>query len=326
MHLLGRAALDALCRAPDLGALAAGLRRDGVLSGSTAASASATALELAIRRWGAAQLRILARWLGGRALALPLVFEAEDLRSLRAIFRGVAGHVPAERRLAGLIPTPTLPERALQALAAAPTSGAASALLSVWRHPWAGAIAAAGAVGEVDLFALETALAQASAATAVERAARSGDGVLRALVRDAIDVENALTALVLSIGKKDVEVDRQFLPGGGRLSLAAFREAILAGGPQPAGRRLARAFEGTPVARLFSLRADDPATLEVELRDHCLRDLARRSHRAPLGPVTLLWFTFRLRTQMLELQRIVWAVALGAPRLPLAGSLVAAAS
>lgn len=323
-HLLGRGALEALSHEPDLSALAAGLRRAGIPSDETAGSPPATALELAIRRWSAAQLRTLARWLGGRAAALPLVFEAEDLRSLRAIFRGVAAHVPAERRLAGLIPTPTLPERALQALAAASTSGAVAALLSAWHHPWAGAIAAASSASEVDLFALETALAQASAATTGERGARARNAGLRTLVRESIDLENALTALVLSSAGRDVDVDRQFVRGGGRLSLPAFREAIVAGGPGPASMRLARAFDGTGIARLFALHSGEPAILEVALRRRHLKDLTLRSRMAPLGPVPLVWFAFRLHMQVLDLQRIVWTVALGAPRLPLAGTFVAA--
>lgn len=322
-HLLTRSELDALARVPDITALAAGLRRCGVLGGTAEEVPTPGRLELSIRRWAGAQLRLLARWLGPRSAVLPLVFAAEDRRSLRAIFRGIAERAPAEQRLAGLIPTPALPERALEALAAAPTAAAAAALLAVWRHPLAAAAAWTGAA-DPDLFALDASLARTSAEQDRRAAHRTHDAALRNAVRESIDLDNALTAVVLATGGRDVAPASQFLSGGAQVSSVAFREAIATGDASAAGARLAEALTGSVYAELFARGAGDPAALESAVLRLRLRELARRVRRAPLGPLALIWFALRLRAQVLDLHRIVWTVALDAPRAALVGALVTA--
>ena len=325
-HFLTRAQLEALAREPDMPALAAALRRHGVLTGALTEVPRPEELELAIRRWAAAALLILARWAGPRSAALPLVFDDEDRRSLRAIFRGAVQRAPAERRLAGLIPTPTLPERALEALAGTPTAAAASALLAAWRHPFATAVAPASAAAQPDLFALESALSQALAVRATQAAARAHSRTLRAAVRDAIDLDNARTAVMLSMIRRDVVARDQFLPGGARVSIILFGEAVATGEPRVASARLAIAFRGTPYADLFAARLADRDMFDDELLRRRLRDMALQARRDPVGPLPLLWFALRLRAQLLDLQRIIWTVALGAPRQPLAEMLATAAT
>lgn len=323
-HLLTRAQLTALAREPDAPALAAALRRRGVLTGTTTEVPRPPDLELAIRRWAGAALRTLARWVGRRAGALPLVFDEEDRRSLRAIIRGAVQHTPADRRLAGLVPTPSLPERALVALASAPNAAAVSGLLAVWHHPFAAAIAPASLAASPDLFALESALSRAFAERATQAAARAHNRPLRDAVAEAIDLENARTAVLLATLWRDVVAADQFLPGGARVSITAFSQAIATGEASAAGSRIATAFAGTPYAKLFAQRLPDPATLDDELLRLRLRELTRQVRRVPLGPLTLLWFALRLRAQLLDLQRIVWTVALGAPRQPLIDRLTTA--
>ncbi|HVX89619.1 MAG TPA: V-type ATPase subunit [Gemmatimonadales bacterium] len=240
-HLLDRGRLEALAAAPDLGALAEALGRAGIAIG---AGDGATA-EAGIRQWSAGILRTLQRWVGARSDALPLVFDDEDRRSIRALIRGAAAGVPAEARLLALLPTPALPAAALEALAALHTVEEVAALLAAWRHPFAGA--AAAAVGaEPDLLAFDRALADAARQRAERAARRSGSRALRRLV-----------------------------------------------------------------AELF---ATDPAADGPEELRARIRRLGREVRLAPLDPLTTLWVVLRLRGQVIDLQRIAWAVTLGAPR------------
>lgn len=324
-HLLSRLQLEALARAPDLPALADALRPFGIAAAETGAPIKAEELELAIRRWAAVGLRTLASWAGSRAESLPVVFDDEDRRSLRAVFRGAAQATPAERRLAGLVPTPTLPERALQELTRTPTVASAAVLLAAWRHPVAAALAPVARVAQPDLFALELALARAFAGRALGAALRACDAGLRRIVHETIDLENALAAIVLVLEGKDVMPKDVFLPGGDRVSIAVFEEAITRREPGEAGARLAMAFEGTPYAAVFRRGARDPAELEDDLLRARLRAMARAVRRAPLGPLPVVWFALRLRAQVVDLQRIVWTVALGAPRGATTAALVTAA-
>jgi len=324
-HFLTRAALEALSREIDLVGLADALRHAGILTGETSPGPTPAELELGIRRWAAAALRTLARWAGPRAAALPLVFDDEDRRSLRAIFRGAAHRVAPERRLAGLIPTPSLPERALFELARAATPSAASALLSAWRHPAAEALAPIATAEHPDLFRLEAALASATARRAVDAARRAHDRALMAVVREAIDLDNAVTAVALAIDSEDVVPKDAFIADGTRITITVFEEAVATGAPSLAGARLAAALEPGPYAEVFRLGAEVPATLEDEILRLRLRDLGRQARLAPLGPLPLIWFALRLRAQVVDLQRIVWTVSLGAPRSTLTGALATVA-
>jgi vacuolar-type H+-ATPase subunit C/Vma6 len=316
-HLLTRPALDALAEAPDLAALAEALRRRDfpVEEGP----ATAAALELALRRAAAARLRILARWSGPRTTALTVLFEDEDRRSLRALLRGAVQGAPAEARLAGLIPTPTLPERALHELAKRDKPAAIAALLTAWRNPYGSALLPLASAAPPDLFRLEVVVNRTFAARA-SRAARN-TGLLAAYVRETIDVENAYTALVLAVEGKDVTPKDVFLPGGEHVSVVAF-ETAAAGDVPEAMRRLAASFAGTPLAQAFEPQAGDPARLEEAVLRIRVRALVRAMRTEPLGPAPLLAYALRLRAELVDLRRIIWGVALAAPRTALAEDLV----
>ena len=256
-RLLRSADLRALAAAADLPALAARLDQYGIAVETREGELRAESMEGAIRRWAGRTVELLARWVGPRADALPLVFDEEDRRSIRALVRGAVARIPAERRLFGLLPTPALPVRALEELAALPTVEEIAALLALWRHPFAGAVEAAKGA-EPDLPAMDRALAAAARARAEAAARRSGSGPMRRLVRE-----------------------------------------------------------------LFA----DPSELpeDAALRERIVR-LTRQVRQIPLEPLTTLWVALRLRGQVIDLQRIVWSVALGAPRGTLAERWISVAA
>jgi len=127
-HLASRPTLEQLAESPTLAALARDCVATGVLPAEPEQPAP-FAFELAFRRVAALQLKTLIRWMGPRTEALRFLLEDEDRRSLRALLRGAAAGVAAETRLAGLIPTPSLPERLLTELARQPRCRDAVALL-----------------------------------------------------------------------------------------------------------------------------------------------------------------------------------------------------
>jgi vacuolar-type H+-ATPase subunit C/Vma6 len=318
-HLLSRAELDALGRLPDVAALGDALRRHDYPVEER--EVSPATLELAVRRMAAARLRLMARWCGPRTGVLAVVFEDEDRRSLRALLRGAIQRVPAEARLAGLLPTPELPERALQELSHQPTPAALATLLTVWRNPYGAALAGAAAAAQPDPFTLEV-LVNRTFATRAGRAAR-GRGLLERYVRETIDVENAYAALALAGAEKDVKPKDAFLSGGARISIAEFETAAAAGESGAAAQRLAAAFQGTPLEPPFARWRDDPAVLERAVLRVRIRGLVRAMRTEPLGPAPVLAYLLRLRTEVIDLQGIIWGISLGAPHVALARDLVA---
>ncbi len=312
-HLLTRPQLGTLAGAPDLEALAIALRAAGIDPGDDPAPA-AEALELAVRRTAAAQLRILARWAGPRSTVLAVVFEDFDRRSLRAILRGAAQGAGAEQRLAGLLPTPSLPERALAELARQPTVTAFASLLTAWRHPYGSPLMAEAASPHPDLFKLELTLNRTFAARALRAARRAGrSGPLIDHVRLILDLENAATALVLTGAGRQVTPRDAFLPAGVRVTIDVYEEAIATGSVAAAGARLGAAFAGTPLAAAFRDQAHDPAALEPAIAQAEIAMLTGQRRRQPLEATTVVLFAVQLRAQACDLRRIIWGAALGAP-------------
>jgi vacuolar-type H+-ATPase subunit C/Vma6 len=322
-RLFTRGQLESLTHAGDAAALTNACRQLGLPLAATREIATSAELELAVRRWAAAALHILARWAGPRVAALAVIYEEEDRISLRAILRGAMRGAAAETRLAGLVPTPTLPERALEELARQLTPAAAAALLSAWRNPYGAPLAGPAAAAHPDLFLLDLELDRTFAARALAAAQRA-DGELTAHVRETVDLTNAVTALVLAVAGRDVVPKDAFLPGGQRVSIGAFEEAAALGEPGAAGLRLARALSPTAVAEPFRHVATDLAGLEGHLLRVRIRELARQTRRSPLGPAPVLWFALRLRAQVMDLQRIIWSAPLAVPHGAVTAALVTA--
>lgn len=310
-HLLGRAELDALARAPDLDALGDALRARGFLPAE--GPVTPDILELAVRRVAGARLQILAGWGQGRTTLLAVVFEDEDRRSLRALLRGAVQGAAPEERLAGLIPTPGLPERVLAELAGQPTPGAIAALLTAWGSAYGPALLPEAAATHPDLLTLEYRLNSTFASRALRGARAARSRGLVEFVRETIDLENACTALVLGGAEPEAPPERAFVDGGRYLSLAAFRDAVAAPDGGEAARRLAEAFRPAPVAAVFARAASDPAAIEEALLRQRIAAQGAAARWDPAGLASVLSYVLRLRAEVLDLQRAIWGVMLGAP-------------
>jgi vacuolar-type H+-ATPase subunit C/Vma6 len=318
-HLLDRADFEALLAAADLAELAVVLRTRGFLlpDGPT----TADAIELAVRRTAAARLRVLARWAGARNPLLAVLFEDEDRRSLRAIMRGAVQGAAAEERLAGLIPTPTLPERALVALAGQPTPRAVGALLTAWGNAYGTPVLEETAGTQPDLLEIEYRLSKVFAQRALRGARLARSGLLLDYVRELIDLENACAALVLASGEAEIAAKRAFIDGGRHITLDVFLQSAAAGDAGSAGRRLAAALRPAGLGLALERWAGDPSAIEHRVLLHRIAAMHAAERRDPAGPASVLEFGLRLRAEAVDLRRLIWGVALGAPG-SVAGALV----
>jgi len=289
-----------LSEADSVESLARALATLGLVPDETA-GASAPALDLALRRSAAASVRILWRWLGDREGVMAVGLDLEDRRSLRALIRGAAEGVHAEARLAGLIPTPALPERLLEELAGRVRIREQAALLVAAGHPYGPAILAAAAEAFPDLFSIELAIVRTFAERAL-RGGRTGGGFLLDYVRRVIDRDNSRSILLGSAAPSFVS--------GGRLSQEEFERAADAGDPPRAARILADALGGR-LAVLLVRHASAPAALDESLEADDLAYLRHHARLDPLSPAPVLWYLRLLRRQSMELARLVWNLDLG---------------
>lgn len=284
------------------------------------------ALELAVRRRAAAALGVLARWMGTRAPLLAVVFEDEDRRALRAILRGALQGAPPEARLAGVIPTPSLPERALGTLAALPSAQQIAALLAAWRHPYGEPLLAEAREAQPDPLWLDLAVNRTFARRAGAAARRGRGGAeLKAYVAHTIDVENTMAALILAQQAGEIEPAECFLEGGRRLDRASFLEAVREQDWRAACVRFAAAFAGTRLGGILGARAKERelAGLEIEIVGALIAELRHRARVEPLGPAPVLGFALRLRAEVMNLQRVIWGAALHASPEVVGAGLVA---
>jgi vacuolar-type H+-ATPase subunit C/Vma6 len=317
-HLLRPEQLAALAHAGDVPAFAALLERDGYRIGAEGRVPTPADLERAVRRRAAARLKLLARWCGTRAAVLAVIFEEEDRRSIETLVRGAAEGSTAEARLAGLVPTPELPLRALEELAALASPRAIGALLAAWHHPLAGPVLGVTGKGPPDLLHLEAGLARLFAERAT-RAARRGDWVLRQQVRTVIDLENVVAAVLLAEEGEARPAEDLFLPGGERVTPKVFAAACAATKAQYATRILGGAFTGTPYLHAILACELDAGRLDAALVAARHADLRRTARLHPLTTAPILAFALGIRLEVLTLQRVLWGITLGAPeeeRLP----------
>jgi len=309
-HLASGPALASLAAAADLPALGRALVTYGILPTEPETSTPRD-FELAIRRGSAARLGRLIRWMGPRTALLGIVLDDEDRRSLRAILRGGAAGAAAELRLAGLLPTPTLPERLLAELARQPRPEEVAALLVAWGHPYGPPLQAIAAGDPPDLYRLECALNR----TFAERAsagARRGGAALRAHVRGVVDLENLTGGLVLAGSEVEGPVAEAFLPGGRQLPLDRYLAAIATRDPDRAVALLSAGFPER-IGALARREARHPIALEAGLLRERIRVLSAAARLDPLGPAPLLCYLLRLRAEAGTLRRLVWATASGMP-------------
>lgn len=274
--------------------------------------ATAGQVDGAVRRWAAGRLALLERRLGSRRnAAARVILEEEDRRSLRALLRGAAEGARPAARLAGTVPTRRLTAAFLEELARAPDLGGVAAALRRAGHPAAPILAAAGGGAVPDLFRLEIALDRLFAARAVEGARGAGPD-LEAFVAESVDVANAWSAIALSSTPGDVTAGEVFIEGGSSLPEGVVARAMASEAPTEAARVLADSFAGGPLEALFAGPSGSAAweRRSLELR---IARWSRRALLAPLGPAPFLAFTLRLRAVVVDVSRLAWAAALGAP-------------
>jgi len=310
-HLLAGPAWEELSAAPDLVAVAERLRSGPdpiVLPGPGAPGPEL--LEPAIRRRAGARLATFARWCSGAPDVSTVLLGEEDRRNLRLLLHGVVeGALPADR-LRGTIPTPTLPVAALATLAGQTTVGAMASLLGIWRHPDAEALSSPRAPGPPDLLGIDAALTRSWAGRATAAAARV-DEELRRYVSVSIDLENALTALMLA-GNRGDRPELDPVAGGARLS-ADRCKAIASAGSVAAALALTReSFGGTPFEHAFS-GAGGAALARTRTWDAALRIARVRARTAPLSSAPLIAYVLAVRDEVQRLQRLIWGLVLGAP-------------
>jgi vacuolar-type H+-ATPase subunit C/Vma6 len=319
-HLLRPERMPELAAAADLPELLRRLERAGYRPVLEPGPVTAAAIEGAIRRLAGSRLRLLARWCANRAAALAIIFEEEDRRSLRALIRGAVAGTAPDARLAGTLPTASLPLRALEELARQTDLRALGALLAAWGNPYATVLRELESSEHPDLLRLEVRLGRQFARRANETA-RRGDHVLRAHVSETVDLENTWAALLLAGDGGDVDPSECFIPGGDRITPAVFENAATAPERAEASRRLARAFGSRPIGRALLRAAARLPELDDELLAAQLDQRRAAARLDPLSSAPLLAYALALRAETRMLGRLVWGVALGIPAPVLAADL-----
>jgi vacuolar-type H+-ATPase subunit C/Vma6 len=314
-HILSASRCAALCNARTVAEFAQQLANLGI-AGMPAADAPADehALELILRRRAGARLQELATWAGRRRDLLAPIFDDEDRRALRALVRGAVAHIAPEQRLAGLIPTPSLPIRALDELARTGDVAAMASLLIALGHPFGAAVAAEAQRQHPGTLELEMALVRAFAERA-RRAGDSTDAAMRAFVERTIDMENLQTALALASEPSDVATDRLFVEGGSMITPADLAAARGGGAATGLRDQLAHRLQGTPLAAMLERGA---RSAEDAALDALIEEFRRRARDAPLGLAPVVLFALKQRAELHMLLRMLWGVSLGVPRSALA--------
>jgi len=305
-HLLGRARLETLAGAGTVEHFVAELvtfdpqlpRQPVVLPQD---------LDLYFRRVAADHLTTIARWADRRHTLLTIVFEDEDRRSLRALLRGSVQGVAPERRVAGLIPTPALPVRALAELAQVGSPAEVSDLLGIWRSPYAAVLLPEAKKHQPDMLILESSINVAFVERA-RREARHGDRYLKRFVERVIDLENLWSAAVLAERGGDPAPERFFLEGGTILSEQMYRSAITESSQWRSAVRAA--LDRTPLAEVVT-DSPEPTSLEASGLLALLGEAVRESLLDPLSAAPLLAFVLRLRAQLMDLRSLMWGILLG---------------
>lgn len=320
-HLLGRAALERLAGSPDPVALARAL--DSIWSGEEPTPRHIGGPERVVRRTTADRMSLLARWAGPRVEPLEVVFADEERRSVRSLVRGALQGAPPRERLRGLVPTPGLGVTALEAAAGRRSIEGVIETLEERGHPWGPGLLARIDSGPFDLFQLELEIDRIHARR-IRAAARGGDDRLRHHVGRTIDLQNAWTLLLAGSFLAETDADDTWIEGGEALGQARF-EAILAEPDGEARReRLADVFSGAPLGRLFGDPSIPGSKLEPAALGARIAEARRAALHAPLSTAPILLYALRLRAQAVDLGRVAWGVALGAPRPAVSNELVTA--
>lgn len=310
-HLPTRAEVVKLAHAGGVPALVSALNRQHLLPRPLGDDATPEAIEAEVRRAAAQHVRTLARWADDGAPLQALWFADEDRRALRALLRGAVQGAPSAARLAGLVPTPLLPNRALEVLARCATPREVTGQLVLLHHPDAPALVPWAAQAQPGLLELELTLLHGLATRGGE-AARRGDANLRAYLAAVIDLGNVQTALLLAGDPLDAEPAGFFVAGGAAVALADFEEAVRARTPTAAAAVLSAKLEQGPWAPLAKQGLLPVGTLDRRALAALIAWQRAEGRLEPLGSAPTLRFLLRLRAWRVDLSRVVWGAALGA--------------
>jgi vacuolar-type H+-ATPase subunit C/Vma6 len=310
-RLLTREAIDALAEADDLAAFAHGLSGLGTAIVPIGEPVNVFAIERAVGRTAHQYLRTLHRWQERMPGVLDVFAAHQDRRSLRALLRGAAQGAPAEARLDGLLPTPSLPQLALTGLAHQASAADVVRQLLLLAHPDAGRLLPSVQKTQVDLLAVDATLLVGFA----ERATRAADGddTLREFVRSLIDTGNAQNALLLAREPREIDLPDLFVPGGQWLSAKAFISAAGADSTQRALKLLATALAPSPLASSLPVVAGDVAQMDRAFLAAALERLERAGRLDPLSTAPALRVLLLIEAQSHDLRTLAWGAAFGTP-------------
>ena len=311
-HLVTRQTLESLAEAADLESFTHALARLGDALEPVRDPRDVFAAERAIRDTALRHLATLRRWQERIPGVLDVFFAFEDRRSLRALVRGAAEGTPTDTRLAGLLPTPTLPARALVRLARQSSPSEVVRHLVAVRHPDAQRLLPLVRTRRPDLLAVDVALMRGCA----ERATLVGahdDDVVRAFVSSAIDVANAQNALLLAADHRDVEPADFFVRGGQWVSSSAFVAAASATSTEAALTLLAAGAARSPLAPWFPSVTGDADHLDRAFLVGTLAQLTRAVRLNPLGSAPVLRTALLVEAQSRDLRTLAWGAVLGTP-------------
>jgi len=310
-HLLAASVLERLARANDLTALHRELSALALVRSD--APATPTVLEQAIRRHAAGQMAVLQRWCSdARRTTLAVIFEDEERRSIQAILRGAAQGTASDVRMAGLVPTSALSERALQTLASQPTPADVVRMLVLWNHPFGAPLIDAVSSPNPSLFEIEIELARAFARRASARAHQGGKQLVE-YVEQVIDVLNAWSALLHFVERDPSIVDLTFIEGGRWLTRDVLVALMSLDTLHDVENRLAWELRKSALASAFRGEAGDLAELESAVLRAQIQWQNRSVRVDPTGASPVIGFAIELRAEVLNLRSIIWGVALRAP-------------
>ena len=321
-HLLPTSDLERLARATSLLALQRELSGLGYVRSD--APATAMSLERAVRRHAADQMGILDRWcMDERRAALAVILEDEDRRSIQAILRGAQQGTATEVRMAGLIPTTSLPERALLTLAGQPTPTDVIRMLALWSHPLGIPLVAAASGPHPSLFEIEVELQRAFARRASARAHQGGSQLVE-YVEQVVDVMNTWSALLHFVERDPAIVDMTFVEGGRWISRDVFHKLMTLETRPQVEKRLAWELRKSALGNAFQGEIEDLAQLEGTMLRAQI-DWQNRAVRVdPSGAAPIIGFAIELRAEVVNLRRIIWGVALEAPAALIQAEMVVA--
>ncbi|MGB8332088.1 MAG: V-type ATPase subunit [Polyangiales bacterium] len=321
-HLLAPSDLARLARANGLTALQRELSALGLVRSD--APATPAILEHGIRRHAADQMAVLKRWCSdARGKTLAVIFEDEERRSIQAILRGAAQGTASEVRITGLVPTGALSERALQTLASQPTPADVVRMLVLWNHPFGAPLIGAVSKPNPSLFEIEVELARTFARRASARAHEGGKQLVE-YVEQVIDVLNAWSALLHFVERDPSIVDLTFIEGGRWLTREVFGALMSLETLRDVENRLAWELRKSALASAFRGESADMTELEGAVLRAQIQWQNRSVRIDPTGASPVIGFAIELRAEVLNLQSIIWGVALQAPSALIQAEMVVA--